>query len=117
MENSINIENALERTTDTKALIIGVGAMNRTPEMFSQLFPGKTAVIVADENTWDIAAEEVEGYMRDAGIMLAEPFVFRERNILAEWSFVEELESALEQIDAIPVAVGAGVVNDLTKLV
>jgi len=117
LENSINIENALERTTDTKALIIGVGAMNRTPEMFSQLFPGKTAVIVADENTWDIAAEEVEGYMRDAGIMLAEPFVFRERNILAEWSFVEELESALEQIDAIPVAVGAGVVNDLTKLV
>lgn len=111
-----SIESALEKTTDTKALIIGVGAMKRTPEMFLQLFPGKTAVIVADQNTWDIAAEEVAGYMGRAGIPMAEPFIFHDRNVFSEWSFVEELESALGRSDAVPVAVGAGVVNDLTKL-
>ena len=117
MKNLKSIESALEKTTDTKALIIDVGAMKRTPEMFSQLFPGRTAVIVADRNTWDIAAEEVAGYMKQAGIPMVEPFIFQDRNIFAEWSFVEELEAALGQSDAIPVAVGAGVVNDLTKLV
>ena len=90
--------------------------MKRTPEMFLQLFPGKKAVVVADMNTWDIAAAEVDGYMRQAGIPMSEPFIFRDRNIFAEWSFVEELEAFLGKIDAIPVAVGAGVVNDLTKL-
>lgn len=117
MKNLKSIESALEKTTDTKALIIDVGAMKRTPEMFSQLFPGRTAVIVADQNTWDIAAEEVAGYMKQAGIPMVEPFIFQDRNIFAEWSFVEDLEAALGQSDAIPVAVGAGVVNDLTKLV
>lgn len=111
-----NIENALERTTDTKALIIGEGALSRTPEMFKKLFPGKCAVIVADGNTWDIAAGEVHGHMSASGIRMAEPFIFREKNFFAEWSFVEQLEAGLESVDAVPVAVGAGVVNDLTKL-
>jgi|GEM_PF-26467 len=34
----------------------------------------------------------------------------------AEIEFVEELESALKQHEAIPVAVGSGVINDVTKL-
>ena len=83
MKNLKIIESALEKTTDTKALIIGVGAMKRTPEMFSQLFPGRTAVIVADQNTWDIAAEEVAGSMEQAGIPMVEPFIFQDRNIFA----------------------------------
>lgn len=91
--------------------------MSRTPEMFRKLFPGKSAVIVADGNTWDIAAGEVHGHMAAAGIRMSGPFIFRERNLLAEWSFVEQLEEGLGAVDAVPVAVGAGVVNDLTKLV
>lgn len=112
-----SIENALKRTTDTKALIIGDGAIARTPEMFLRLFPEATAVIVADETTWEIAAGDVYGYMKAAGIAMAEPFVFHSKNFYAEWSFVDELESYLKTVDAVPVAVGAGVVNDLTKLV
>ena len=112
-----NIENALGKATDTKALIIGEGAMARTPEMFRSLFPGKTAVIVADENTWEIAAEKVHGYMKAAGIPMTAPFVFHGKNFCAEWSFVEKLESSLGETEAVPLAVGAGVVNDLTKLV
>lgn len=117
MKNLKNIENALERTTDTKDLIIGTGATARTPEMFMRLFPGKTAVIVADENTWGIAAEAISGHFAAAGIPMEKPFIFPSKNFFAEWSFVEELEDYLKTLDAVPVAVGAGVVNDLTKLV
>lgn len=117
MKNLKNIENALERTTDTKDLIIGIGATERTPEMFLKLFPGKTAVIVADENTWGIAAEAISGHFAAAGIPTEKPFIFPSKNFFAEWSFVEELENYLKTLDAVPVAVGAGVVNDLTKIV
>ena len=35
------IEMALERARDTKALEFGAGAMEKVPAMFSRLFPGK----------------------------------------------------------------------------
>ena len=40
------VESALQRTTDTKALVIGVGTLPRTAEMFNELFPGCRAVVV-----------------------------------------------------------------------
>lgn len=53
------IEIALERARDTKALEFGVGAMEKVPAMFNKLFPGKTAVVVADKNTYAVAGEAV----------------------------------------------------------
>ena len=40
------IETALKRARDTKALEFGVGAMEKVPAMFEKLFPGKTAIVV-----------------------------------------------------------------------
>ncbi len=34
------VESALQRTTDTKALVIGSDALPRSAEMFKELFPG-----------------------------------------------------------------------------
>jgi len=59
------VESALQRTTDTKALVIGVGTLPRTAEMFNELFPGCRAVVVADTNTWRVAGGEVP--MRGSG--------------------------------------------------
>jgi len=42
--------------------------------------------------------------------------VFTDPELYAEYSYIEQLESALFQTDAIPVAVGSGTINDLTKL-
>jgi glycerol-1-phosphate dehydrogenase [NAD(P)+] len=44
------------------------------------------------------------------------PFIFQQPDLYAEYRFVEELESALRSHTAIPVAVGSGTINDLTKL-
>ena len=61
------IESALQRTTDTKDLIIGAGVVSRTAEMFTRLFPGQKAVIVADRNTWEVAGKAVpESYLLPA---------------------------------------------------
>lgn len=111
------IKEALTKTTDTKACVIGVGAMEKTPDMFKGLFPGKKAVIVADKNTYKAAGEFVEGRMRKASVSLEDSFIFNNPELYAEWTFVEELESYLKNREAIAIAVGSGVINDLTKLV
>lgn len=111
------IETALERARDTKALEFGVGAMEKVPAMFDKLFPGKTAVVVADKNTYAVAGEAVYGYLKNAGIKTESPFIFTDPELFAEWSYIGQLEAFLKERDVIAVAVGSGVINDLTKLV
>ena len=111
------IEQALQRARDTKALITGRGVVCRTAEMFSSLFPGKKAVIVADENTWKVAGKDAQKSLDDAGIVSEKPYIFPAKDFYAEWQHIEALESYLAGIDAIAVAVGSGVINDTVKLV
>ena len=111
------IESALQRTRDTKALFIGKGAVNRTAEMFNQLFPGSTAVIIADTNTWKVAGEAVEASLKAGGCRMESSLVFDDPELYAEWRFVEQLEAFLKDKDVIAIAVGSGVINDLTKYV
>ena len=109
------VESALQRTTDTKALVIGVGTLPQTAEMFNEVCFGCRAVVVADTKPWRVAGGECT-HLADAGIGQDEPHVFADPKLYAEWSFVEELDGVLAATDAVPVAVGSGVINDLTKL-
>lgn len=109
------IEKALQRTTDTRQCIIGVGVIERTGEMFKKCFHQKKAIVIADINTWEVAGKQVFESLRREGVEQYEPFVFSDKDFYAEWKFVEMLESRLKIVDAIAVAVGSGVINDLTK--
>ena len=111
------IEKAIERARDTKALIIGRGTVSRTAEMFNTLFPGQKAIIVADENTWEVAGKEVQKSLDDRGIESYDPFVFKSKDFYAEWQHIETLEQHMQGVDAIAIAVGSGVINDTVKYV
>lgn len=111
------IEQALQRARDTKALIIGKGTVCRTAEKFAELFPGQIAVIVADENTWEVAGKDAQASLDEAGVVSEKPYIFPAKDFYAEWQHIESLRSYLETVDAIAVAVGSGVINDTVKLV
>lgn len=111
------VENALKRTTDTKDLFIGRGVVTRTADMFMKLFPQKTAVIVADVNTWEVAGKDVHASLNEAGVPQVRPYVFEDEELYAEWKYVEKLQEYLASVDAVAIAVGSGVINDLTKYV
>ena len=113
----IAIEEALERARDTKALEFGVGCMKKVPDMFKKLFPGKKAIVVADNNTFKAAGQTVDTYLRESGLDVEPPFIFEDPELFAEWKYIEQLEAYLKERDLIAVAVGSGVINDLTKLV
>ncbi len=112
----LSLTDALAAARDTRCLEIGAGVNTSTPRVFRQQFGARPAVIVADVNTYGAAGQTVAEAFRAAGYPMLDPFVFRAPDLYAEHRFALELESALRSHKAIPVAVGSGTVNDLTKL-
>ncbi len=116
MNHTSKVEVALKAANDTKALKIGYKNLNEVGVLFKSLFPGYQAVIVADKNTYRVAGDIVKHYIDASGIKQKDPFIFLEDNLYAEYSFVENLVTSFKQHTAIPIAVGSGTINDLTKL-
>ncbi|MEY2428933.1 MAG: glycerol-phosphate dehydrogenase [Verrucomicrobiota bacterium] len=111
-----SLAEALASARDTRALEIGSHVLRKSPEVFRRVFGARPAVIVADANTLAAAGRAVSEAFQAASYDLLEPFVFSDPNLYAENNFVSELESSLKKHEAIPVAVGSGTINDLTKL-
>jgi len=113
---TLSLAEALRAARETRALEIGENNLGETPRVFRGQFGERCAVIVADTNTFAVAGQTVLDAFRAAKHPVREPFIFSASDLYAEHRFVEELEVSLKQHDAIPVAVGAGTINDLTKL-
>src|ERR1051325_6192111 len=106
---------ALAAAKDTRWLEIGSKILQKTPEIFRKQFGDLPAVIVADSDTFEAAGRTVQEAFEQNG-QCVEPFIYSDPKLYAEYKFVEELQESLKNHDAIPVAVGSGTINDLTKL-
>ena len=113
---TLSLAEALAAARETRCLEIGAGLSAATARIFREQFGERAAVVVADLNTYRAAGQAVVGAFLGAGHPMLEPFIFRAPDLYAEHRFVAELESALRSHEAIPVAVGSGTINDLTKL-
>ena len=114
----MNIEEALKKATDTKACLIGDGVVNRVPTVFAEQFPGKrAAVVIADPRTWKAAGEKVTALLTGAGVATTHFIVEPSGKVFhAEYHYVNDVREAIASVaGAVPVAVGSGVINDLTK--
>ncbi len=112
------IEEALTRTTDTKACEIGPGAVASAAPMFRGLFPeAKRAVVIDDANTRRVAGEAVIASLKAAGAEVAEHTINPDGTWFhATYDKVEEVREAIAATGgAVPVAVGSGTINDLAK--
>jgi glycerol-1-phosphate dehydrogenase [NAD(P)+] len=109
-------EDALKLAHDTKALAIGWDILDGAGRLFREQFPGKEAVIVADHTTYAVAGKAVEESFRKEKILLHPSYVFKAEGLYAGYAHVEELVAEFGNHDAVPVAVGSGTINDLTKL-
>ncbi len=95
---------------------VGRGVSAEAPGLFRAIASDRPAQVIADQATWDAAGARVVELLRTAGVPTCEPHVFMEDPLPAEFSRVAKLESILRGCDAIPVAVGSGTINDLSKL-
>jgi glycerol-1-phosphate dehydrogenase [NAD(P)+] len=107
---------ALRHARDTRRLKIAPGGRWDVDAMLGELFGNAPCIIVADDNTFAAAGKEVYDALRRAGRDLIEPLIFNPVGLYAEYSFVTQIQNSLATNRAIPIAVGAGAIIDLTKL-
>ena len=110
------IERALQTSTDTKAVIAGPDAIARVAELFRSTFGDRPALVVGDERTMSVAGNAVVDALASGGVRVLEPYVFPgDPELYAKYENCELLRDALRDVDAVPVAVGAGTLNDVVK--
>jgi glycerol-1-phosphate dehydrogenase [NAD(P)+] len=110
------IRDALRQATDTAEILIGDDVLGEAPRLFATAFGDRDAVIVADENTFDVAGTAVRSALREGGRTPLDPYVFDGRPTLhADYENIEALTGSLRGHQAIPIAVGSGTVNDIVK--
>lgn len=122
---SQKIDKALENACDTVACLIGEGVLAQVPPLFKEHFNGaQAAIVICDPRTKAAAGDQVRTLLTGSGISVSE-YVLEPDGapIHADYHYVEEVRGAINQTIAavgtervVPVAVGSGVVNDLTKL-
>src|SRR5690606_3148116 len=113
---STKVERALKAASETKDLLMGSNVLDKVPELFKKYFGDNKAVIIADETTYKIAGKQIARLLAENGVEQEPIFIFKDPDLYAEYSFVEELSESLANHNAIPIAVGSGTINDLTKL-
>lgn len=118
----MKIEECLASATDTQTLIIENGAVAKVPRIVGDAFPCTAAFVVSDGNTYRAAGEAVYRALRDAGIDTAEPYIFpAEPPLHAKAEYADRLAEEMEaralktRMHCLPIAVGAGTLNDLVK--
>ena len=110
------IDAALQEATDTRNVTIGAEVLSSVEGVFAESFGDAKAVVVADENEFEVAGKEVQRVLEEAGRETVTPYVFpSEPPLYADYESIETLISSLRGHDAIPVAVGSGTLNDIVK--
>jgi glycerol-1-phosphate dehydrogenase [NAD(P)+] len=108
------LQSALQQARDTQRLLIGAGVRRHVNELFGEIFGDAPCRIITDDNTFVAAGREVYDSLRRTSRDVYEPLVFNADGLYAEYSYVAQIENALKDNVAIPIAVGAGSINDLT---
>ncbi len=116
IESRQRLETALSKADTTRYINVSHAAVNTVGEYFKKCFPGRRAVVVADQNTFKAAGHKVHQILKSQNNETLDPFIYKVDDFHAEMEYVDELAKYLDSVDAVPVAVGSGTINDLAKL-
>ena len=105
-------------------LAIGKGVVDKLPEFLADQKMGDGTpltkedkiYIVADIHTWKVAGERVYQMVKDLGYP-TEYYIYPHEEMHTNEIFIGELEDAMPKDVKLPIAVGSGTLNDLTRLV
>ena len=99
---------------ETRAFALGEHAIDDLPEVLGEFFPGKTAVIVADGNTWDAAGKRANELIKESGYPIRTGMIYGRERLHPDYTISESLAEIFTS-GVVPVAVGSGVINDIVK--
>ncbi|MCI5596032.1 MAG: sn-glycerol-1-phosphate dehydrogenase [Lachnospiraceae bacterium] len=105
-------------------LAVGKGAVNQLPDFLHEqkmkdgtpLTKQDKIFVVADIHTWKVAGETVYQMVKEDGYPV-EYYIFPHEEMHTNEIFIDELAKAMSDDVKLPLAVGSGTINDLTRLV
>ena len=110
------LQQAVERAAVTRTVIVDPDAIARLPQMLEGLGARRRCQLIADPHTLEAAGERAQAVLRSAGLAVNAPIVLDEApRLKPRVEMARTVAEHLRQTHALPVAVGAGVISDLTK--
>ncbi|MDR1804297.1 MAG: sn-glycerol-1-phosphate dehydrogenase [Treponema sp.] len=119
-KTALSLEDCLKYADETKELVLKKDALAEIPALLSKHFNYNSVCLIADENTFKAAGQNVKSILEGAGVKTAGAHIFPgEPRLHADYNhvlFLKERFSSLPGFPAlVPVAVGSGTINDLVK--
>jgi glycerol-1-phosphate dehydrogenase [NAD(P)+] len=106
----------------TKDLISGSDVYRKIPALLNDRFGSTRVFFIADENTMQAAGNSLELLLLRDGIDIAGKYIFSaDPRLHGEYRYVEVIKNEIKKLNnssqpPVPLAVGAGTINDLVKL-
>ncbi len=110
-----DIARAVALSRNVAEVLIGPGAVAEAGALFRRQFGAGPACIVADDNTWTAAGGAVEAALQASGIIVRRYVLPALPRPKPSVDLANEIQAVLARDDAVPVAVGSGVINDVVK--
>jgi glycerol-1-phosphate dehydrogenase [NAD(P)+] len=116
----MTLEDCVKLADETDELLLKEDAIAGIPGLLGKFFTCSGVAVIADEHTMKAAGNRVKETLEGAGINIAGLHLFPgEPRLHAEYSHVRFLKDWLSGLpdcgNLVPIAVGAGTVNDLVK--
>ncbi len=105
-----------KHSVDIEKIIIEKGALKKIPEILRN-YIAKKIFMVADRNTYHAAGERVEQLLSDSGFAYKTMLYEREGDLVPDERAIGEFFINIEKDTDIILAVGSGVINDLSKYI
>jgi glycerol-1-phosphate dehydrogenase [NAD(P)+] len=110
-----DLDSAVRAASVTREVIVAPGALASLPDVMARNADGRPLLLVTDANTDAAAGQAVETVLSDTAFNLESLVLQGEPRLKPDVEIAHHTASRLAQTGAVPVAIGAGVVNDLVK--
>ncbi|EIM28805.1 sn-glycerol-1-phosphate dehydrogenase [Microvirga lotononidis] len=109
------LNEAVRRATTTRQVFVSSAALAFLPDAVRSA-GGRVPMIIADRNTMEAAGRDALASLGQVGLADIEPILLEAvPRVKPHASLARGIADAIKAQGAIPVAVGSGVINDLTK--
>src|SRR5262245_53170737 len=116
METKLSdLDEAVRAASITREVIVAPGALKSLPDVVARHANGHGLLLVADANTHDIAGLRAETALHDADFDVESEILPGTPRLKPDAEIAHRIATRLLEANAIPLAVGSGVVNDLVK--
>ena len=110
------LDSALQAATVTREVVIQPDAVAALPAIARRCAPQARLMLVADASTWAAAGVRAQAELQSQGVDCAQPLLLEEQpRVKPREETARHIATQLRAQQAVPVAVGSGVINDLAK--